>query len=71
MKKQNDDSIKVCIRTRPLFFDEKQAKITIDYGINSIEVWKMKEEETKTDVPTFMQQTSASKSYFGNISESK
>ena len=58
MKKLSDDGIKVCIRVRPLFFDEKQVKITLDYGINSIEVWKINVEETKTEAPTFMQQTS-------------
>ena len=66
MAKVNDDNIKVWVRSRPLFYDEKQAKISMDYAVNWIELIKVQEnEETKTDMPAIMQQSSMSKSRQG------
>ena len=66
MAKVNDDNIKVCVRSRPLFYDEKQAKISMDYTVNWIKLIKVQEnEETKTYMPAIMQQSSMSKSRQG------
>ena len=70
-KKFNDDSIKVCIRARPLFYDEIQAKISMDYALNLIEVSKDQQEETKTDIPLVLQQTNVSKSRLGSSADAK
>lgn len=71
MSSNIEDNIKVGVRIRPLFYDERKANVRLDSILNSVEVSENSEEETKSDIPVFMQGSNGSAGKASPVKNSK
>jgi len=56
--KNIEDTIKVCVRMRPLLWDEKLASIQLDSTLKAVEVSEGSNEDSKSNLPVFLKTSS-------------